>query len=259
MVSFILAASLIGMVVYKEAIDKAQLSLSNSSNYEFYFRIFQAFFFLAIAYVIFSWFFKKLREFRLLKNQRMEAELASLKNKIDPHFFFNTLNNLYSLAIKKSDDTPLMIQKLSEIMRYTIYEGDNKFVDLAQEISYLEQYIEIHKIRYKKSVSIDFKVNIIDPNLKVAPLLFIMLLENAFKHGVESLTNNAFIKISITADKGSITFCIENNFSPKKNAKKGIGLENLKQRLSLIYSNRHELLHFAKDGIYTAKLFIKVK
>jgi LytS/YehU family sensor histidine kinase len=253
------------MIIYKEAIEKIQLSshtnnnYSELSSYELYFKIFQALFLLTVAYVIFSWFFGKIKEFRQLKNERTEAELAMLKSKVDPHFFFNTLNNLYALAIKKSDETPKMIHKLSEIMRYTIYEGENEWVKLEREITYLEQYIEIHKIRYKKNVDVSFNKKIEVPNLNVAPLLFVMLLENAFKHGVESLTNNAFVKINLIATSNSITFNIENNFDPKRNVKKGIGLKNLKRRLSLIYPKKHELVFSSKDDVYSVKLTLIIK
>lgn len=264
LISIVLIASAIGMVLYKGATEKIQLPSSTNNgtsafnNSDVYFTLFQALFFLTVAYVIFSWFFGKIKEFRQLKNERTEAELAMLKSKIDPHFFFNTLNNLYSLAIKKSDETPKMIHKLSEIMRYTIYEGENKWVQLAQEITYLEQYIEIHKIRYQKNVTVSFNKNIEAPNLEVAPLLFIMLLENAFKHGVESLRNNAFITINLVAKSDFIRFDIENNFDAKKNDEKGMGLENLKRRLSIIYpKDKHTLVFSSTEHLYRATLTLK--
>ncbi len=223
------------------------------------FGIFQLLFFLTIGYIIFSWIFNLWKQYQQLKNDKTEAELALLKSKIDPHFFFNTLNNLYGLAIKKSDEAPQVILKLSEIMRYTIYEGENKIVLLKDEISYLEQYIEIHKIRYKKTVSINFTKTIDDEAIAVAPLLFIMLLENAFKHGVESLTNNAYIQIDLIVKNKVITFRIENNFEEKENIKTGIGIENLKRRLQLTYPKRHQLSINKKASIYSAKLIIKPK
>ena len=125
--------------------------------YVIYLDVYRLLLIVTIGYVVLSWIFKKLREFRRLKNDKTAAELALLKSKIDPHFFFNTLNNLYSLAIKKSDEAPQVILKLSEIMRYTIYDAESETVPLKDEINYLEQYVEIQKIRYKKSVLISFK------------------------------------------------------------------------------------------------------
>ena len=213
---------------------------------------------LALCYLVLNWLFGLWKQYRQLKNDKNEAELMLLKSKIDPHFFFNTLNNLYGLAIEKSDDTPKVILKLSEIMRYTIYEGENDRVALKDEVSYLEQYIEIHKIRYKKTVDISFNKAIDNEEMSIAPLLFIMLLENAFKHGVGSLTNNAFINIYLTAMDGVITFIIENNFEPKERMDKGMGLDNLKKRLQLIYPKKHKL-NIASDGmIYKANLTIEL-
>lgn len=224
-----------------------------------YFHAFDILFIIVLAYFILSFLFEKWKVYKQLKNEKTKAELSLLKSKINPHFLFNTLNNLYGLVIKKSDEAPQFLLKLSEILRYTIYEGGNEIVLLKDEINYLEQYIEIHKIRYNKKVNISFKKVIEDENTEIAPLLFIMLLENAFKHGAESLTNNAFIKITLIAKGNKITFIIENNYEPKHKKEKGIGLENLKHRLKLIYPKRHELLLTKKEKIYNAQLNIKLQ
>ena len=248
----LLFISLWGMLVYKR---KEELSGSEIDGNIF--GLFQMLFFLTLGYIVLSWIFNVWKQYKQLKNDKTEAELALLKSKINPHFFFNTLNNLYGLAIKKSDEAPQVILKLSEIMRYTIYEGENERVLLKDEISYLERYIEIHKIRYKKKVDITLVKEIDDENTAVAPLLFIMLLENAFKHGVESLTNNAFIKVALIAKNNNITFSVENNFESKEGSKNGIGLENLKRRLELIYPKRHQLVIREDIPIYRVKLMIK--
>ncbi len=250
----LLLSSLWGMLVYKRLGELSRLEIHDNI-----FGIFQLLFLLTLGYIIFSWFFNLWKQYKQLKNDKATAELALLKSKIDPHFFFNTLNNLYGLAIKKSDEAPQVILKLSEIMRYTIYEGENETVLLKDEISYLEQYIEIHKIRYKKTVDIRFTRTIDEEGISVAPLLFIMLLENAFKHGVESLTNNAYIKVELTVKNKVLTFSVENNFDLKENPQTGIGIENLKRRLQLIYPKRHQLLLNKEAPIYNAKLIIKLK
>ena len=173
-----------------------------------------------------------------MKAGKREAELSLLRSQINPHFFFNTLNNLYALTITKSEQAPEVILKLSDMMRYTIYEGEKETVKLLDEITYLENYIELHKIRYKKSVEISFNHSV-DTSLTVAPLMFIILLENAFKHGIESLAENAFIHIDLYEDKNFICFDIENNFDPNdQNESTGIGLNNLKKRLSLLYKGQ---------------------
>ena len=193
-----------------------------------------------------------------LKNEQTQAELLHLRSQSNPHFFFNTLNNLYGLTIKNSKQAPEVILKLSEMMRYTIYQGEKSSVTIKNEITYLENYIELHKIRYKKSVLITFN-HTIDETLTIAPLLSINLLENAFKHGVDTLEEDAFIKISLTSDAKVIYFFIENNFDEtEKNQTKGIGLTNLKRRLSLLYPKKHTLKFTRLNNIYNVTLKISL-
>ncbi len=202
------------------------------------------------------WFFEQWKWLQNLKAEKSEAELALLRTQINPHFFFNTLNNLYALTVKNSKQAPEVILKLSDMMRYTIYEGEKESVALKDEIAYLKNYIELHKIRYRKTVDFQFHQNIED-SLQVAPLLFIILLENAFKHGVETLTEDAYIHIDIMEEEGNIIFTIENNFDYKEvSENKGIGLTNLKRRLALIYPNKHELIMDQQDMIYKTTLKI---
>lgn len=193
-----------------------------------------------------------------LKNEQTKAELLHLRSQLSPHFFFNTLNNLYALTIKNSKQAPEVILKLSEMMRYTIYEGEKQRVSIQDEITYLENYIELHKIRYKNPVLFEFNHSI-DTTLTIAPLLFINLLENAFKHGVETLTQNAFIKMNLTNDAEFIYFSIENNFDKKADdTPKGIGLINLKRRLSLLYPQTHALAFSKNKNLYTATLKVSI-
>ncbi|MFV9550862.1 sensor histidine kinase [Algibacter sp. PT7-4] len=213
-------------------------------------------FFIPIPVLFMLWIFEQWKWVQKLKADKSEAELSLLRSQINPHFFFNTLNNLYALSIKKSDAAPEVILKLSDMMRYTIYEGEKEQVALQDEITYLNNYIQLHKIRYKKSVDIRFNHNI-DTCLTVAPLLFIILLENAFKHGVETLSENAYIHINLYDDKNHICFDIENNFDEKEIASsKGIGLENLKRRLSLLYKNQHDFTVEKSANTYKATLKI---
>ncbi|MFT5167797.1 MAG: hypothetical protein ACI8P3_003035 [Saprospiraceae bacterium] len=216
-------------------------------------------FVLPIPFFLLLWIYEQWRWLKALKAEKAKAELALLKSQINPHFFFNTLNNLHALTVKNSKKAPEVILKLSDMMRYTIYEGKKETVSLKEEIAYLNNYIELHKIRYHKKVSIEFTEQI-NGNPEISPLLFIVLLENAFKHGVETLTENAFVKMNLTAENHRIHFTIENNFDPEEiNGKKGIGLENLKRRLALIYPDKHQFVNSKKDNIFVAELSIETE
>jgi hypothetical protein len=200
-------------------------------------------FLLPIPILIALWFYEQWKWFRTLKAEKAEAELALLRSQVNPHFFFNTLNNLYSLVVHQSKKAPEVILKLSDMMRYTIYEGKKDKVSLKDEIEYLQGYIDLHKIRYQKEVDIRFETPE-EMDLQVAPLLFIVPLENAFKHGVESLRDGAFIRASIKTDiqNEKLVFEISNNFEEKNpDSEKGIGLANLRQRLELLYPDQHQL------------------
>ncbi|WP_296386166.1 histidine kinase [Winogradskyella sp.] len=213
-------------------------------------------FFLPIPILFLIWVFEQWKWLQNLKAEKAKTELSLLRTQINPHFFFNTLNNLYALTVKNSEQAPEVILKLSDMMRYTIYEGEKETVMLSDEIEYLNNYIELHKIRYQKSVKITFNHDI-DSSLTIAPLLYIILLENAFKHGVESLAENAFININLYDDKDFIYFIIDNNFDEKESDKtNGIGLQNLKRRLSLLYNEKHELSIDTTNNIYKTTLKI---
>ncbi len=206
--------------------------------------------------LILGWVFQQWKWFKTIESKKSKAELALLKSQINPHFFFNTLNNLYGLTVEKSDDAPNVVLKLSDMMRYTIYMGKEDLVSLKDEINYLQNYIELHKIRYQKKVDIQFNFNNVS-NYQVPPLLYIIALENAFKHGVEKLTENAYIHINILAENNSILFEIENNYEQlKTNSEAGIGLKNLKQRLKLLYPKKHQITIDKSDTVY--KLVIKI-
>lgn len=202
------------------------------------------------------WGYEQWRWLATLKADKAKAELMLLKSQINPHFFFNTLNNLYGLVVEKSDEAPEVVLKLSDMMRYTIYEGREEVVPLSDEITYLENYIELHKIRYQQKVDIRFTHQLAQ-DYKVAPLLFIILLENAFKHGVERMREGAYVQLHLAAERNRVTFEIENNFKPYTSDKSiGIGLENLKKRLEHIYPNKHEFHIGQEDAIYKVQLMI---
>lgn len=204
--------------------------------------------------LILGWVFQQWKRLKTLESKKSKAELSLLKSQINPHFFFNTLNNLYGLTVEKSDDAPNVVLKLSDMMRYTIYMGKEDLVPLKDEVDYLKNYIELHKIRYQKKVDIQFTYSNIS-DYQIAPLLYIIALENAFKHGVEKLTENAYIHINISTDDGNIRFKIENNFEKLETKHDyGIGLDNLKQRLKLLYPKKHQLNIKISESVYKLSL-----
>tara|TARA_R110000772_G_scaffold23252_1_gene62309 strand:- start:371 stop:1438 length:1068 start_codon:yes stop_codon:yes gene_type:complete len=200
--------------------------------------------FPTIILVVFN-YYKKQKDVATLLEQKKTSELNALKNQLNPHFLFNTLNNLYALALKKSDKTPEVIAKLSEILDYILYQCKGNFVPLKNEIALLHNYIALEKIRYGDRVDIVFNEDI-KSDQKTAPLLLLTFLENAFKHGVSQELNTARIELSITADENLIDFSIENtkpsNSKNRKNSDRdGIGLQNIRKQLDLLYPNNYKL------------------
>ncbi len=190
-----------------------------------------------------------------LKSEKTKAELMLLKSQVSPHFFFNMLNNLYGLVAKDPPKAQELILKLSDMMRYSIYEGEKEQVAIQEEIDFLKNYVELHKMRYHKRITVEFNCDV-DQSQKVVPLLFIILLENAFKHGVENLRQDAYIKMNLAASQNQIIFDIENNYQ-KMDIPSGIGLKNLKRRLELIYPNEHVLSFSTTESVYQARLILK--
>ena len=193
----------------------------------------------------------------------MEHELKYLRSQIQPHFFFNTLNNLYSLTIDKSDKAPDLILKLSDLMKYFLYETGKEFQTLENEISHIKDYIEIEKLRYDENLKVNFNINIKTKKVIVKPLILIPLVENAFKHGARNSKKNGYITIDLNATSNLLDFRIENSFEkPTKKIKAqigGIGLTNLKKRLELNYGPDFFNLDIIKEkNKYIAHLKIKL-
>jgi len=202
------------------------------------------------------WIIMQLKSVMTLKNEKTKNELLHLKTQVNPHFFFNILNNLYGIVGKDAKKAQELILKLSDMMRYSIYEGEKEFVTLKEEVEYLKNYMELHQMRYQKKIDIIFNTQIRE-DYKVMPLLFILLLENAFKHGVENLRDNAFVHIDLNTNEGNLLFTVENNFDSEIIGKSGIGLENLKRRLELVYPNKHNLSFSVTDDVYKAQLTLQ--
>ncbi len=194
-----------------------------------------------------------------IERERIKSELAYLKSQINPHFLFNTLNSIYSIANKESKKTAEAIVKLSGLMRYVLYESDNEFAPLINEIEYILDYIELQKLRIFDNVNITFQSQGEFKNHYIEPLLLIPIIENAFKHGVDSSTNTS-ININIKIEGKEFTMQVKNTILEQdSNKESGIGLSNLKKRLEMLYVNNHLLLIDKDDKIFRVKLVLKLK
>nr|WP_315220364.1 histidine kinase [uncultured Flavobacterium sp.] len=220
------------------------------------YHIFILLFFISMIVWMIRWLIIQIKIILRLKKDKTQAELMHLKSQVNPHFFFNTLNNLYGLVEKDTAKAQQLILKLSDMMRYSIYEGQNDWVTLADEITYLENYMDLHKMRYHKEITIRFDVEAEDRSIKIMPLLFIIMVENAFKHGVEKLRKDAFVYIRLKSGLQYVDFEIENNFdAEEQGGTEGIGLNNLKKRLELVYLNKHQLeIDTKRRDIYKIRL-----
>lgn len=203
------------------------------------------------------------RDRKDLQTQTMQSELRFLKSQINPHFLFNTLNNLYALTLKKSDKAPDIVIKLSEMMRYMLYECNEKRVLLSKEVNYLKNYLELERLRQGKNVEINFKVNGQVGEQKIAPLMFIPFLENSFKHGLSNQIAQGYVNIELDVEQGLVHLFIENSKSsvvPAQTHKRsgGIGLVNVRRRLNLLYPNQYKLDIIEQPNSYAVDLTIQL-
>lgn len=185
--------------------------------------------------------YRKLKESaKQLRIEKQEAELNFLKSQTNPHFLFNTLNNIYSLARDKSDRTPESILKLSKILRYMLYETSGAYIAIEQEVKIINDYIALEKLRYDDSLSVYFNHDIEDMKQALPPLLLIPLVENAFKHGVSETRNKPYVDIYLSVKKGKLTFVLKNSteeVTTDRSVKENIGLSNLRRQLELLYTD----------------------
>ena len=212
-----------------------------------------------------SWFrqLETDRKINLLEKEKLDAEINALKGQINPHFLFNSLNNLYSLSLDQDGRVPDIILRLSEMMRYLLYDTNVEKVMLEKEIEHLENFIEMQELRLGENVDIKFEINGTPKSIKITPLLFLPLVENAFKHGEKSNENGAFVHIKLdildneilfqtTNRKGEIDKILEKNSG-------GVGLINLRKRLQLAYPNSHDFVNLNGTDSYTTILKINLK
>jgi LytS/YehU family sensor histidine kinase len=176
----------------------------------------------------------------------MQSELKFLRSQVNPHFLFNTLNSLYALTLKKSDKAPEIVIKLSEMMRYMLYECNEKYVPLHKEINYVKNYLELEKLRQGEKMDIKFNLTGMVSDQRIAPMMFIPFLENSFKHGLNKQLDKGYVHIDLKVMDHEVDLEIKNS-KPEKlpvlNGKRsgGIGLQNVKRRLNMIYPERYDL------------------
>jgi two-component system LytT family sensor kinase len=200
----------------------------------------------------------------VLENEKLKMELTHLKSQVQPHFFFNTLNNLYALSVKKSSKTSAMIADLSSIMRYVLYETEHEKVPLEKEISIIESYVQLERIRHDEPNLIDFAVQGNPGLTEIEPLLFLPLIENTFKHALQKDLPGKHVKIALVIDDDELVFQTSNPkqnepVTPAKINDGGIGLKNVKKRLDLLYPGRHQLEIDSVGDTFNVILTIKFK
>jgi len=181
-------------------------------------------------------------EYQKLMRDKVEVELRFLKSQLHPHFLFNTLNNLYYLALEKSDKTPGAILALSELLDYVLHETKAEFISLEKELKQVENYIALESLRYEDRISVNVIIEGNVKNKRIAPMMLITLIENSFKHGVTQTIGKAWIKLHLRSEEEKIVVQLENSIRNKKEwTTSGVGLKNLQNHLELLYGNRGQL------------------
>jgi sensor histidine kinase YesM len=201
------------------------------------------------------------QKIQTIEKQNVKNELEFLKSQIQPHFFFNTLNNLYSLSVRKSDLAPEVVLKLSDLMSYMLYESDNQETTLKKEIDHIQNYLALESLRFGQRLRLDFQIDGNTDHKRVPPLLLLPFIENAFKHGTSHETGELDIRILLKTTPQHLIFEVSNpRFEQKNNRKKhkGLGLKNVKRRLDLLYAKNHVLNIQETDNQYSISLKIPI-
>jgi len=241
------------------------IDTSDNSDYQIFIELFfftaDHFLFILISFLY--WYFTqhKVEKERALQlqNEKLQAQLRFLKSQISPHFLFNSLNNIYSLVIQKNDNAAVMIEKISNILRYIIYEGKKKKVTMEKEIELVENYIELQFLKkLKNQESIEYTIKGDFLNKEIAPLLIINIIENCFKHSNLEANQKGFLQIHIFEENNKLTIHTQNTYTPKPNKRKGVGLQNLKQQLKYHYPATHLLNITDKNGIFNFELSLEL-
>jgi LytS/YehU family sensor histidine kinase len=207
-------------------------------------------------------YFLETRRKSELYNQNLQAELSILKVQLKPHFLFNTLNNLYSMALEGSEKTAVGIERVTGLMKYIIYECSEDKVSIGKEIQLISDYLELEKLRYDHRLLLETSFTIQDPSLKIAPLILFTFVENCFKHGSSRDAGKPFIRLALSDKDGALQFTAENSI-PQKVSKparyEGLGLKNVKRRLDYLYPGRYILEVRQDDRRYSVQLEIDTR
>lgn len=181
---------------------------------------------------------------KTLESEKLESELKYLKSQTNPHFLFNTLNNIYGLSLENSKKAPELILKLSDFLSFSLYESDKKFITLKKEISLINDFIELEKSRFEDRINLSVLLPKAPDNVSIPPLILIPFVENAFKHSLSNETNEALIDIKLKTKDNHLEFIVYNS-KPEhdiyKDSKNGLGLKNIKKRLNIIYKDKYTL------------------
>lgn len=211
---------------------------------------------LAVCFYIIGDYRKNQKLNEQLIKAKAEAELKLLKGQLHPHFLFNTLNNIYSLALQKSDLTADSILKLTELLDYLVYQANKEKVALSKEVELLKSYLDLEKLRYGEKLQLNAEFSPINENIKVSPLILLPFVENCFKHGGAAGNGIFWINLKLKVYEGKFVFNIENSKKKKKDktVNGGLGLENIRNRLALIYPNRHRLVIDDNEDFFSVRL-----
>ncbi len=195
-----------------------------------------------------------------LQSEKLNAELQALKGQIHPHFLFNTINNIYALARRKSDKTAPVALKLASLLRYVLYESAKPSVRIEQEVQNLNDYVELEKLRFDEDrLSVEMATELDDPGTRITPLLLLPLVENAFKHGASEKRSDAWVSINIALKNNMLHCKIENSKEPGQSGNaQGIGLRNVRRQLELLYPDRHSLQVLDSGDTFVADLNIEL-
>jgi LytS/YehU family sensor histidine kinase len=243
---------------------KEEITLKNLVDYNllpFYFET-GLIVFIAFSIKLFKESIKEREEKNQLVQQKLRAELTALKSQLNAHFLFNTLNNLYGLAMRKSEKAPEGILMLSEMLDFVLYECSSDSYPISKELDFISNYIELEKLRYGKRLQIRIQKELEDQEAGIAPLLLFPFVENSFKHGTSKMIRDAWIRIRIRANREQLSFEVENSKSTgtadHPAPEGGVGLENVKKRLDILYPGRHRLQIGEDENTYRISLEIQL-
>jgi hypothetical protein len=260
----ILAGAFFNYILFDKLIDIVLPQYYFISYYEYADLIkffFVYIFLLTLLSLSWEWFHLQEARHRLatLEKEKISAELKALTNQVNPHFLFNSLTVLYGLALKNSSETANAVIKLSDTLRYVIYESARGKVTLASEIELINNYLELQRFRVKNASSISFTHDVQNPKLEIEPMLFLPLIENSFKHGILGDGDYGFVKIDLFSANADVSIRVTNNkgIAPASHETGGIGLKNIEERLKLLYHAKFHLAIEETESIFTVNLRLK--